>query len=216
MSHFSEKSNKDPCKYIGTFPCGTGEFCDALDRRLSVTLPQRVKWYCKHFVNCYTIGIVYLLQCPCGAFYVGKTRRPFKKRIHDHIYAGGIGYFKSPIGHHIAFSHNYQFDGFLFLPLETFHVPPRGGDWDNTILCVEARWIFKQGPTLHLALMKVSPINRIYKPTCQPLGQLMHPIILALLPNHHLPPPSTTFPYPPFFLPPPVVLFRDLGFFLYD
>ncbi|CAH2329690.1 olfactory receptor 1038-like, partial [Pelobates cultripes] len=37
------------------------------------------------FFNCNTSGIVYLLTCECNKKYVGKTFRPFKKRIQEHI-----------------------------------------------------------------------------------------------------------------------------------
>lgn len=44
---------------------------------------------------------------------MGKTRREFRRRIYDHVYAGSIGYFKRPMGRHIVFDHAYHFDGFF-------------------------------------------------------------------------------------------------------
>lgn len=39
---------------------------------------------CKHFVNCRTAGVVYLMQCECTCFYVGKTKLPFWQQIYRH------------------------------------------------------------------------------------------------------------------------------------
>lgn len=82
----------------GTFPCGACAYCANLDTRSPVSLPDNTTWTSWHFVDCTSRGIVYLLSCPCGAFYVGITRREFHKRIYDHVYAAAIGYYKSPIG----------------------------------------------------------------------------------------------------------------------
>lgn len=93
-------------------------------------------------MTCNTQGVVYLLQCPCKAFIVGKTRREFWRRIYDHTYATSVGYFKSPIGRHIALDHNYKFDGFSCLPLCIILRHMQGGNWDQRILQAETRWIF--------------------------------------------------------------------------
>lgn len=111
--------------------------------RATAVLSEGFKWRCRHFVDCDTVEIIYLLQCPCWAFYVGKTRRPFKRHMYDHNYVDSIGYFRSPLGRHIAFAYNYKFEGFSFLPLEIIHLPLRGGDWNGTILRVETKWIFR-------------------------------------------------------------------------
>lgn len=58
------------------------------------------------------------------------------------IHIQQVGFFKSSIGRHEAFEHNYKFEGFKFVPLTRLYIDSRGGDWDKTILKVEARWIF--------------------------------------------------------------------------
>lgn len=40
----------------------------------SVKLPNGQVFRAKHHVNCKTYGVVYLLLCDCGSFYVGKTK----------------------------------------------------------------------------------------------------------------------------------------------
>lgn len=51
-------------------------------------------------------------------------------------------FFRTIIGRHITFSHNYALHGFKFLPLI---IPPHdwGGDWEKALLQAESRWIFK-------------------------------------------------------------------------
>lgn len=100
-----------------------------------------------------TKGIIYLLDCPCGCFYVGLTRREFSKRIYDHVYTATIGYYKSPIGKHIALAHSYAKVHLTFVPLSHIPPSPRGGDWEKKLLRTEARWIFRlNAPGLNEAL----------------------------------------------------------------
>lgn len=89
-----------------TIPCGACDCCEYLNIRHRAVLPGREKWHQKKAVTCSPMGIIYLLQCPCGVFYVGKTHIPFV-RISEHMSAAKSGYFKTVIGYHIAFSHSY-------------------------------------------------------------------------------------------------------------
>lgn len=81
--------------------------------------------------------------CPCGAFYIGKTRREFRIRMREHIYAANIGDLDSPIGLHMVRIHKYKTTAFKFIDLDRVYPNPRGGDWDRPILQLEAKWIFK-------------------------------------------------------------------------
>lgn len=89
-SRFLEKTKNDPCRKTGTFPCRAGDCCAFFKCRTTATLKGGIKWKSRHFVDCETVGIVYFLQFPCGTYYMGKTRRPFKRRIYDHYYVGRI------------------------------------------------------------------------------------------------------------------------------
>lgn len=99
-SHLSDvnTSNSDE---QSTIPCGTCAYCQYLDTRTTAIQLGGVSWRAHHHVTCNTQGVVYLLKCPCNAFYVGKTCREFWGRI----------------GRHIALEHNYKFEGFAFFPL---------------------------------------------------------------------------------------------------
>lgn len=65
------------------------------------------------------------------------------RRIYDHVYAASIGYYKSAIGKHMALVHNYTPVQITFVPL--MHIPqnPRGGDWQQSLLRADARWIYR-------------------------------------------------------------------------
>lgn len=59
------------------------------------------------------------------------------------MYAASIGYYKSPIGRHIALVHGYEKVHFTFIPLSHIPPSPRGGDWEKLLLLAEARWIYR-------------------------------------------------------------------------
>lgn len=65
----------DPCKTWGTFPRKSYSQCPVIGRRTQFSLPSGDFFRVKHFANCKTRGVVYLMQCQCGAFYVGKTKQ---------------------------------------------------------------------------------------------------------------------------------------------
>lgn len=64
--------------------------CEYLVTRSTVRLPDDTLWTIK------SAGIIYLMLCPCGSFYVGKTRREFRIRISEHIYCASIGFLNPP------------------------------------------------------------------------------------------------------------------------
>lgn len=68
------KTNKKHCSVYGTFPCGHCAHCPLIRKEKVFTLPNGQVFRPKHFVNCQTCGVVYLMTCECGAFYVGKTQ----------------------------------------------------------------------------------------------------------------------------------------------
>lgn len=37
------------------------------------------------FITCLSKGVVYLIQCPCGLQYVGRTKRELRIRLNEHI-----------------------------------------------------------------------------------------------------------------------------------
>lgn len=92
-------------------------------------------------ITCLDSGIIYLMRCDCQAFYIGKTRRQFQRRIHDHICAIANVKIKTPIAYHMGLIHNFDLSMLHFVALECITMMERGGDWDQLLLRHEARWI---------------------------------------------------------------------------
>lgn len=132
----------------GTWKCEKCDFCSWIYVNQSMYLPNGKMHTIHHFVDCQTIGIVYIMFCICGAFYIGKTKRQFWRRIKDHIYYGHSNKLNTPIGRHIALAHKWDTSVVKFAALERIIPDERGGDFDKKILQREARWIFSLQATV--------------------------------------------------------------------
>lgn len=62
-----------PCKRLGTFTCGGCPHCRYMNIQPNTILPNGKPYRPKHFANCKTFGVIYLLTCQCMSFYVGKN-----------------------------------------------------------------------------------------------------------------------------------------------
>lgn len=125
---------------VGTFPCGACDICPFILNSKNVTLPNGKTHLIKHRVTCKTIGVVYLALCICGCFYVGKTKRPFLKRIKDHIAPLYKHLTTTALNRHIAIVHNYDPGVVCFAALEHVSSHARGGNIDTSLLQLETRW----------------------------------------------------------------------------
>lgn len=70
---FKGYNRGDPCTSVGTFQCGSCSYCRYMDTRKNVYLPNGIHFVPRHYANCQTTGVVYMLLCNCNCFYVGKT-----------------------------------------------------------------------------------------------------------------------------------------------
>lgn len=68
-SHYTGFNRKDPCKNKGLFPCEGCSFYSYIDIGSEKVLRNGNKHYSKHYVNCKTAAIIYLLTCTCNSFY---------------------------------------------------------------------------------------------------------------------------------------------------
>lgn len=141
QSEYKGNQRGDPCKTWGTFPCGNCSFCNVIGKRTTFLLPNGERFQLKHFANCQTQGVVYLVQCQCGAFYIGKTRQEFRQRVSKHLLSMQIGNLYLPLGRHVAKGHGYRMPSVNFTVVDRVHVPLRGGDWNKILLQREMRWI---------------------------------------------------------------------------
>lgn len=131
----------------GTFRCEHCEYCPWIREGIGCPLPRGGFYKLKGYADCCTTGIAYLAMCRCGAFYIGKTKRPFAKRIHDDLYYLDAGLLYTPICKHVGLHHSFDPADISFTALEVIPDMERGGNVDNKILQKEARWIFNQKAT---------------------------------------------------------------------
>lgn len=122
-----------PNQIPGTFACGSWNYCPWIGDVEDFILPNGKNIFPHKKKTCRNMGIIYLMRCDCQAFYVGKTRQHFQKRVHDHIYAISNGKIDMPIAYHVGLRHNLW-------PWSS-SLRKRGGDWDQLLLRHEARWI---------------------------------------------------------------------------
>ncbi len=108
----------------------------------SFTHPTTNKTYkVRGRITCLSTCVVYLLSCPCGLHYVGKTKRHLKTRIFEHKSAIRRKDEKSSVARHFnAVGHDAN--TLRFMGLEIVNRSPRGGDRENRLLQREAWYIF--------------------------------------------------------------------------
>ncbi len=92
-------------------------------------------------ISCKTANVIYLLRCPCGLCYVGKTSRPLKNLISEHRCAIRHRDPKSPVAQHFANS-RHSVSTLQYIGIEAVKCPRRGDDMNKLLLQREAFWIF--------------------------------------------------------------------------
>ena len=71
----------------GFHPCGHCVYCKLTRKTTSFVSPDSgAMIHINDFMNCQTAGVIYVISCPCNLFYVGKTSRPLKFRVAEHLY----------------------------------------------------------------------------------------------------------------------------------
>ena len=69
----------------GTFACGNCNHCTNIGRSTTfIDIHSNKQYHLKTHANCNTCFVVYKLECDCGCFYVGRTKRRLKDRLTEH------------------------------------------------------------------------------------------------------------------------------------
>lgn len=111
-----------------------------IDSRKTIHLPNGMCFFPKHYSNCQTAGVVYLILCSCNCFYVEKTIQKLWQRLYRHIKAMQTCNPDLPLGRHVAQTHSGNCPKISVLMLDRLHPSPRGGDF-NKYLQHELKWI---------------------------------------------------------------------------
>ena len=126
----------------GNFKCFNCAACNFMLTEKEFIHPKTSRTYkVKGRITCLSTFIVYLLTCPCGLLYVGKTKRQLKTRIFEHKCAIRKNDEKSSVARHFH-SAGHDANMLKFMGLEMVNRSPRGGDRENRLLQREAWYIF--------------------------------------------------------------------------
>lgn len=139
-SHYRPKCRKDTLPK-GTHPCGQCTYCPWIQTGTSLCLPNAERFGPRCYATCNTPGVIYLMKCRCGAFYVGKMICPLKKRFYDHICYSQSAKMLTPVSRHLGLYHRFDTTMIQFIVLEVVPQDPCGGNWDKRILQKETYWI---------------------------------------------------------------------------
>lgn len=126
----------------GNYKCGNCAQCGYTMRSRTYTHPHTGKTLnIRGVINCNTPFVVYLLKCPCGLAYVGKTSRPLRTRISEHRSNIRCGDTRNPVAaHFLAAGHNVC--TLRYTGIERVERPPRGGNHDRLLLQRETYHIY--------------------------------------------------------------------------
>lgn len=112
----------------GIYPCGHCVMCRFVDRSGVFTGSGNKEYQIRHFINCSTTRVLYIMECPCKNVYVGKTKRQLHIGFGEHI--KNIKQNETPIAMHFNEYHVGQPIG---LKIKGFYalVTSRRGDFNS-------------------------------------------------------------------------------------
>lgn len=100
-SYYIKDSPCGPARPKCTSRCGKCALCRWVQPGRKLKLPNGEFFYPNFCTACETQGVVYLMKCIYGAFYVGKTVRQLRQRKRDHIYTSGNSKMLTPVSRHL-------------------------------------------------------------------------------------------------------------------
>ncbi|XP_029469168.1 uncharacterized protein LOC115097463 [Rhinatrema bivittatum] len=101
------------------------------------------KMYLRNKTTCQSSSVVYIVQCPCGLFYVGKTTRKVRIRILEHCSRIRNEVETAPLVKHWQ-EYHHTVEELRFFVIQEIH-NRRGGNINKTLLRLEQRLIFSLG-----------------------------------------------------------------------
>lgn len=137
----------------GTFRCGNCSHCDTVVCTDSFVDVFTQKTYTsKQFANCNSTYVVYRLECECGCFYVGRTKRKFRERLAEHKYAIRTHNLNYPMAKHFKQAGHSSPNSLRAMVIEVVPQNPMGGDRLQQLLRRETFWIDRLNAMTHPGL----------------------------------------------------------------
>uniref|UniRef100_A0A8C5PUJ4 Reverse transcriptase domain-containing protein n=1 Tax=Leptobrachium leishanense TaxID=445787 RepID=A0A8C5PUJ4_9ANUR len=96
----------------------------------------------KGIMTCFSKNVIYVLTCPCGLKYVGRTTRPLNIRIQEHIRNIKKGFDKHSVSLQFKLKHGQNPEGLQFMAVQKLEPFWRGGSLETRLGKEEMRWIF--------------------------------------------------------------------------
>ncbi|XP_041430368.1 uncharacterized protein LOC121397558 [Xenopus laevis] len=140
----------------GVYRCTGCVVCNTLILGTEFRHPRTGKSYkIRQRMTCTTTMVVYIIKCPCGLLYCGKTVRQLKERVSMHrasiraaldtnriIDPSKQDIAQQPVAKHWREAKHSPAQ-FKCMPIDHVPKPPRGGDIEKLLLKREAFWIFE-------------------------------------------------------------------------
>ena len=140
ISFFQERGGFYPCR-----GCATCKVNACRSRRVetffSNATQRNVK--IKPFITCSTRHVVYLLRCPCGREYVGRTIRKLHVRLQEHVANILKAFPKHSVSRHYDECHGNDPKGTVFLGIDKFSGSWRGSNRTRGVSQLETSWIYR-------------------------------------------------------------------------
>lgn len=97
---------------------------------------------CRTLTTCATKNVIYLLQCPCGIQYIGKTKRTLKTRISEHIRNIKKQVMGHSVSNHFSVCQKGCPEGLSFCIVEQVKNKWRGGNIERELAQKEMFWAY--------------------------------------------------------------------------
>ncbi|KAJ0063651.1 hypothetical protein NL108_004773 [Boleophthalmus pectinirostris] len=125
----------------GNRRCGGCSQCNYTYRCNSFKHPHTGKEIkIKGIISCNTKSVIYMITCPCGKAYVGKTSRALKTRIAEHRSTIRCKNMNYPVAAHFV-DFNHPISSLRYIGIEHVELPPRGGNLEMLLSKREHFWI---------------------------------------------------------------------------
>lgn len=126
----------------GNYKCGNCAQCSYTHKCKFFSHPHTGKNISiRGAITCSTTHVVYLIRCPCGLAYVGKTTRPLRTRMSEHRSSIRTEDERSPVAAHFKRA-GHAVSALRYIGVERVDQSPRGGDRDKKLLQRETFWIY--------------------------------------------------------------------------